>query len=59
MLREEVVEGLGVLAHGVGEGGPALHVHPGLLEDLGEGLVLLLRPQDLQALHEGQTRRRS
>ena len=54
-VGEEVVEGLGVLAHGVGEAGAALDVHAGLLEDLGEGLVLLLAAQDLQALHEGQT----
>ena len=54
-VREQVVEDLGVLAHGVGEAGAALHVHAGLLEDLGEGLVLLLAAQDLEALHERQT----
>ena len=53
-VGEEVVEGLGVLAHGVGQAGPALHVHARLLQDLGEVLVLLLGAQDLQALHEGQ-----
>ena len=53
-VGEEVVEGLGVLAHGVGQAGAALHVHAGLLQDLGEGLVVLLAAQDLQALHEGQ-----
>ena len=54
-VDEQVVEGLRVLAHGVGEGGAAFHVHARLLEDLGEGLVLLLAAQDLEALDEGQT----
>ena len=53
-VGEEVVEDLGVLAHGVGEAGAALDVHPGLLQDLREGLVLLLAAQDLEALHERQ-----
>ncbi len=56
MLREEVVEGLRVLAHGVGEARATLDVHPSLLEDSRERLVLLLTAQDLETLDEGQTR---
>jgi hypothetical protein len=54
-VDEEVVEGLGMLAHGVRERGAAFHVHARLLEDLGEGLVLLLAAQDLEALDERET----
>src|ERR1044071_6012306 len=54
-VDEEVVEGLGVLPHGVGEGSAAFHVHARLLQDLREGLVLLLAAQDLEALDQGET----
>jgi hypothetical protein len=52
----ELVEALRVLTHRVGEAGTALDVHPRLLQDLAEGLVLLLAAQDLEALHERQAR---
>ncbi len=55
-VREQVVEGLRVLAHRVRQAGAALDVHAGLLQDPAEGLVLLLAAQDLQALHERQAR---
>ena len=55
-VDEEVVEGPRVLPEGVGEGGARLHVLPDGQDDLLERLVVLLRPEDLEALHEGEAR---
>jgi hypothetical protein len=44
-----------MLAHGVGEIRARLHVLPHLDQHALEDLVVLLRAEDLQALHQGQT----
>jgi len=55
-VDEEGVEDLRVAGQRVGEGGAALHVLLDLEDHLLERRVLLLRPEDVQALDEGKPR---
>jgi hypothetical protein len=54
-VHVEIVEGLGVPPHGVGQRRARLDVLAHLQEDLREALVLLLVREDLEALHQRQS----